>query len=60
MNTALKEWLAASPTNDAQRRDRPETDQPVTEQRLRQVLRQELPQYLLDHPVTAARKRATK
>ena len=46
--------------NDALRRYLSDADRPVTEQMLRQVLRQELPQYLLDRPVTAARKRATK
>jgi len=33
-----------------------EKDQPVTEQ----MLRQELPQYLRDRPVTTARKRTPK
>jgi len=47
--------------NDALRKYLSETDQPVTEKTLRQVLRQEMPEYLrgLTSRPTRARKRAT-
>jgi hypothetical protein len=47
--------------NDALRRFLSETDLPVTEQTLRQVLRQEMPEYLrglTSRPTRTARKRA--
>jgi hypothetical protein len=47
--------------NDALRKYLSETDQPVTEKTLRQVLRQELPEYLrglTTRPIRTARKRA--
>lgn len=47
--------------NDALRRFLSESDQPVTEQTLRQVLRQEMPEYLRglkSRPARAARKRS--
>lgn len=47
--------------NDALRKYLSETDQPVTEQTLRQVLRQEMPEYLRGltaRPARTARKRA--
>ena len=49
--------------NDALRKYLSESDQPVTEKALRQILRQEMPQYLRDssaNPKRAARKRATR
>lgn len=48
MNEALRQYLS-------------ETDQPVTEQTLRQVLRQEMPEYfrgLTSRPARTARKRS--
>lgn len=47
--------------NDALRKFLSETDQPVTEHTLRQVLRQEMPEYLrglTSRPARTARKRA--
>ena len=44
--------------NDALRKYLFETDQPVTEQTLRQVLRQEMPEYLRGLPAASTRKRA--
>jgi hypothetical protein len=47
--------------NDALRRYLSGTDHPLTERELRQVLRQEMPEYLRDvvaRPARAARKRA--
>jgi hypothetical protein len=47
--------------NDALRKYLSETDQPVTEKTLRQVLRQEMPEYLrglTTRPTRTARKRA--
>jgi len=46
--------------NDALRQSLAETDQPVTERRLRQILRQELPEYLADAPLPAASGRRPK
>ncbi len=44
--------------NDALRRYLSESDQPVTEKTLRQVLRQEMPEYLRGLTSTSARTRA--
>ena len=44
--------------NDALRKYLFETDQPVTEETLRQVLRQEMPGYLRGLPAASARKRS--
>jgi hypothetical protein len=44
--------------NDALRKYLSETDQPVTEQMLRQVLRQEMPEYLRGLTAPSARTRA--
>jgi hypothetical protein len=47
MNEALRKYLS-------------EADQPVTERTLRQVLRQEMPEYLRDLVGTARRSRAKR
>jgi hypothetical protein len=47
MNEALRKYLS-------------DTDQPVTEKTLRQVLRQELPEYLGDLKTASARTRAKR
>jgi len=44
--------------NDALRKYLSETDQPVTEKTLRQVLRQEMPEYLRGLTAASPRKRA--
>ena len=44
--------------NDALRKYLSETDQPVTEKTLRQVLRQEIPEYLKDLTTASVRTRA--
>ncbi len=46
--------------NDALRNYLSETDQPLTEKTLRQVLRQELPEYLRDLKAASARTRAKR
>lgn len=46
--------------NDALRQSLTEADQPVTERRLRQILRQEMPGYLADAPLPAASSRRPK
>ncbi|TSA16916.1 MAG: CopG family transcriptional regulator [Betaproteobacteria bacterium] len=47
MNEALRKYLS-------------ETDQPVTERLLRQVLRQEIPEYFRSLPAASARTRAKR
>jgi len=44
--------------NDALRKYLSETDQPVTEKTLRQVLRQEMPEYLRGLTIASTRRRA--